>query len=347
MAALNEKIEEAELLLSLDFPNDAKVALQEMIDNAKTINSGSSKNEIEKSISDLSGIVNNINELIPVYDSMLNTFATYSIFEQAAIKAIIITKKEEFNNGIGKTATEIKTIESELINDVKKCFEVNFTPASVELINPDIQGSNDNKADIDGWEIISNGNKTNVGQHYSDKTQRYLDGWSGAKLNYKATQILEDLPNGLYVLKVAARSSSTVGSFVYANNDEIAIDPILSIGNEAEGWNWYKVYTVVTDGKISVGVKTDPNKLNNGEWIGAVDFSLERYGHNSVPTDIDNNIEAKSIYVYAVNNEVKVVGTDKYSIYSIDGKMVSLKSKLTKGVYYVVAEGVSYPVVIK
>ena len=82
--------------------------------------------------------------------------------------------------------------------------------------------------DATGW-IVNKGKgntETNAGQHWSAVAEnRYMDSWSGSGLNFHASQVLTDIPNGTYTVKVATRSSAA-GSFIFALGEAIASEEV-------------------------------------------------------------------------------------------------------------------------
>lgn len=97
-----------------------------------------------------------------------------------------------------------------------------------------------------GWTIDKGTGNTNTasGQYWDprDSGHRYFDSWNGTAgaLNYYAEQVITDLPNGIYTVGVAARTTGE-GSFVFAGNT----------GAAKEDTTWLEIpkqtYTYVDD----------------------------------------------------------------------------------------------------
>jgi hypothetical protein len=92
--------------------------------------------------------------------------------------------------------------------------------------NPDI-------ASEEGWTIDKGvGNKnTNTGQHYSGDTSKpYLDSWNATTgaLNYYAEQKITGIPNGVYTVTAATRTSGATGAFIFAATGEEKADTVWS-----------------------------------------------------------------------------------------------------------------------
>ena len=90
------------------------------------------------------------------------------------------------------------------------------------IINPNFE------TDATGW-IVNKGKgntETNAGQHWSTASDnRYMDSWSGSGLNFHASQVLANIPNGTYTVKVATRSSAA-GAFIFALGEAIASEEV-------------------------------------------------------------------------------------------------------------------------
>ena len=76
-----------------------------------------------------------------------------------------------------------------------------------------------------GW-LVNKGkgnSETNAGQHwYGDTGNRYMDSYNGTAkaLNFRASQVLTDIPNGTYTVKVATRANNT-GAYLFALGEAI------------------------------------------------------------------------------------------------------------------------------
>jgi hypothetical protein len=165
-------------------------------------------------------------------------------------------------------------------------FRLIYVPAkdvTSLIINPTFVGT-DNNAQPEGWTVtkIDGNTITTTGQHYSGvTTNRYLDSWNGTagKLNYHAQQVIKNIPNGIYNVIAAARTSG-LGSYIYAN-DKVA--EITNNGNTGGtlggGWSNITVETVVVmDSTITIGAKTEPGKWK-GTWFSVDDFSMKYFGN--------------------------------------------------------------------
>lgn len=162
------------------------------------------------------------------------------------------------------------------------------------IVNPGITATANNVVP-QGWTIDKGVGNTfsTTGQHYSGvTTNRYLDSWNGTAgaMIYNASQVVDSIPNGVYILKAAARSSGQ-GAFVFANNKQIQIIDNKDAGGAlGKGWNTMAVDSVVVmDSTITIGAKT--TKGWTGTWFSADDFSLQFIGEGD-STTYRNNLNA-------------------------------------------------------
>ncbi|NLE32681.1 MAG: T9SS type A sorting domain-containing protein [Bacteroidales bacterium] len=159
-------------------------------------------------------------------------------------------------------------------------FRLSYVPLvdkTSAIVNPGITAASNNVVP-EGWTINKGvGNSfSNTGQHYSGVTSnRYLDSWNGTAgaMIYNASQVVDSIPNGVYLLKAAARSSGQ-GAYIYGNNKQTQI---IQNGDQngamGRGWNMIAVDSVVVmDNTITIGAKTTTGWT--GTWFSADDFSL-------------------------------------------------------------------------
>jgi len=79
--------------------------------------------------------------------------------------------------------------------------------------------------DAAGW-LVNKGTgntETNASQHWgADAANRYMDSYNGTKkaLNFHGSQVLSNIPNGTYTVKVATRADS-IGAYIFALGEAI------------------------------------------------------------------------------------------------------------------------------
>ena len=149
------------------------------------------------------------------------------------------------------------------------------------IINPGVDAASGNVQPL-GWTVDKGaGNSiTNTGQHYSlVSTNRYLDSWNGTTgaMIYNAKQVVKNIPNGIYDMTAAARTSG-LGSYVFANDAQAQITNNGGGGGTlGNGWSPITaLHAVVMDSTITIGAKTTIGWT--GQWFSVDDFTLTYYG---------------------------------------------------------------------
>ena len=85
-------------------------------------------------------------------------------------------------------------------------------------------------SDAAGW-LVNKGTgntDTNASQHWgADAANRYMDSYNGTAkaLNFRASQVLTDIPNGTYSVKVATRANNT-GAYIFALGEAITSEEV-------------------------------------------------------------------------------------------------------------------------
>lgn len=146
------------------------------------------------------------------------------------------------------------------------------------IVNPTIEGTS-NSAAPNGWTVSKGTGNTfsTTGQHYSGvTTNRYLDSWNGTagSMIYNASQVIKSIPNGIYNVSAAARTSGAK-SYIFANDKQTEIINNGGAGGAlSNGWNTITVEKVaVLDSTITIGAKTVTGWT--GTWFSVDDFKLQ------------------------------------------------------------------------
>ena len=98
------------------------------------------------------------------------------------------------------------------------------TDVTALIVNPTFD------SDAAGW-LVNKGmgnTETNASQHWgADAANRYMDSYNGTDsiLNFRASQVLTDIPNGTYTVKVATRANAA-GAFVFALGEAITSEEV-------------------------------------------------------------------------------------------------------------------------
>ena len=133
-----------------------------------------------------------------------------------------------------------------------------------------------------GWS--STGGFDNQGiatNQQGDFTGGFWENWHpSAKVN-KMYQVIENIPNGTYKLRIAAfvytfaEDNSAPVQYVYANSDKTALTE--------RGPLFYEVYTYVDNNRIEIGLEQTQAIT---QWMGIDNISLTYYGATNVVNDL-------------------------------------------------------------
>ncbi|MBE6291083.1 MAG: hypothetical protein E7091_01505 [Bacteroidales bacterium] len=191
----------------------AAIELADAITAADTTTSAALASVAER----LNAYVSYSNYLITVEEMLNDPYVNYPVTNKNEVKTVIALQKADLVAEL-QAAANVQDLQRKLEENVF-CLEKSLymNPEVGGDLTPLIQNPTfDN--DASGWivKLGAGNNPTNVGAHYGgDDANRYMDSWNGTvgKLDFAAMQILNDIPNGTYALKLAGRSD---GDNVYA-----------------------------------------------------------------------------------------------------------------------------------
>lgn len=166
----------------------------------------------------------------------------------------------------------------------------------------------------EGW---TNGRTEHNQQYTGAPDNTYLDAWNG---NFNMSQVVTELPRGIYSLKVATRGHAdltTANVYVLADGQNYATDihHVGAEGNElGAGWGWTTVDNImINSGTATIGFYSE---CSGGKWAGADNFQLslvraftQEDEEKLIMLDIDaahKELAAKLEEVNALNREVNV-----------------------------------------
>lgn len=207
--------------------------------------------------------------------------AAQAVYDNAsATLAQVVEQEAALNAAIAKVNSAVL-----LYQRISTWTTLPYDATSV-IVNPTVEGTS-NSVVPNGWTVTKgNGNTfTATGQHYSAvSTNRYFDSWNGTAgaMLYTAQQTIKDIPNGIYKLKAAARTSGA-GSYLYAKTSGSTYrTEIINLGSAGgtlgNGFNTITVEVPVLDNTMTIGVTTDKNVSEGsawaGTWFSADDFTL-------------------------------------------------------------------------
>ena len=142
---------------------------------------------------------------------------------------------------------------------------------STYLLNPSFESATSVSTTIANWTNLSNKLQSQNNTSFSKKDGTwYAEKWqsSGNLTGIRLSQQVASIPNGWYLLKVAAFTNQDAGgAFVYANQDS----------TEVFGTNDYDVLVNITTGTLEVGFKV----VKSSNWVACDNFRL--YALESTP----------------------------------------------------------------
>ena len=182
-----------------------------------------------------------------------------------------------------------------------------------------------------GW------SNTRVGtnqQYTGAPDNTYLDFWSGSAWTYDSNQNLSGLPNGVYKLVAAVRSSVNT-CYLYATAVEQSKTTIPATGNTGNtlgnGWQDVEVDNiVVTTNSLTVGVG---GTAVAGSWIGTDNFRLYYYGVDLsvLQTTLSGQISTLNSYKTQVSDAVKLlIETAVGEAENVESTQSALESAIAK-----------------
>lgn len=145
------------------------------------------------------------------------------------VKATVAAQKAELVHHF-RSANSIAELKSKLELVVTYLVKSSFmnaqagTDLTALIVNPTFD------SDAAGW-LVNKGmgnTETNASQHWgADSGNRYMDSYNGTDsiLNFRASQVLTDIPNGTYTVKVATRANAA-GAFVFALGEAITSEEV-------------------------------------------------------------------------------------------------------------------------
>ncbi|MCF0192914.1 MAG: DUF5123 domain-containing protein, partial [Prevotella sp.] len=168
-------------------------------------------------------------------------------------------------------------------------------------------------------------NQTLANNQQGAFTGKFYENWNGSPYTGKLYQIMDNVPNGLYKLEIAAFVNTLANpndcQYVYANNDKT----FLTTGEPTK----YEVWTLVKDNKLEVGFEQTTAVAN---WVGIDNVNLYYYGEEQPVMDIEIS-PASGADIYAEYAAAKANLKDENGVPAIAG-----------GVIINLAEGGSYTI---
>ena len=241
----------------------------------------------------------NLSDAIAAAEDALTTAATVEAIEEALATLQAADKDAvlRYENGLADaTATE----------PVVTSFVVNGTFDS----------------GISGWSCTGGfQNNQTANNQQGDFTGNFYENWNGSGKANKMYQIIEDIPNGTYKLKIAAFVNTLAdpneSQYVFANEDKAFLTTTAP--------KFYEVYTFVENNKVEIGLEQTDVIAN---WMGIDNVSLTYYGAVNSVSDLrlaalqGDYADAKEAAEAALANEeyANVTGEEKTALSAEIGK---------------------------
>ena len=152
-----------------------------------------------------------------------------------------------------------------------------------------INGTFDTNGVVAPWQTTGGfQNQTTANNQQGAFTGNFFENWNPSAKENKMYQVIEDIPNGIYLLKIAAfvntLANPNESQYVFANTDKT----FLSTGEPTA----YEVYTVVENNKIEIGLE---QTTATAGWMGIDNISLTYFGADGTIDDAKNGAIIKEL----------------------------------------------------
>jgi len=177
---------------------------------------------------------------LPAIEEKLNAYSDYATYLEDV--CYMVTDRSYAASNVNDVKTTIAAQKADLtakfqskanVEDLKAKLQnvVSYMEKSAYLhakAGDDVTGLIVNPTfdtDAAGW-LVNKGTgntETNASQHWgADAANRYMDSYNGTKkaLNFHGSQVLSNIPNGTYTVKVATRADS-IGAYIFALGEAI------------------------------------------------------------------------------------------------------------------------------
>lgn len=231
------------------------------IDNVKLIYYGIDKSGL-KMLKDSATVMNNNRQDVgvsAVYTDLSTAIANAQVvYDNTAATALEVVAQET------ALKTAITNVYGAITLQTRKNTWITFPyDATSAIQNPSFESGFTN------WTNVGFVVQTNTSFDPKKTGTNYAEKWitsGGALTALKLSQVVSNIPNGLYLLKVPAQAiqqTGTVypgGAFIFANNDS----------TEVFALNDYTVSTTVTNNTLNIGFKIN----TSGNWVAVDNFQL-------------------------------------------------------------------------
>lgn len=178
-----------------------------------------------------------------------------------------------------------------------------------------------------GWSTTTGANNTGIASNQQgDFTVPFWENWSPNNFTGKMYQVIENVPNGDYLLKAAVFcNNGGSGLYLYANDDKVLANTTAP--------TYHEVMTRVTDNRLEIGIIME-EATNN--WVGIDNVSLTYY--NFYPSF------TKTATGASVKTAKELLDALKYNDYAIGDVTIELQDCADEGgIYLLGSSGFVFP----
>ncbi len=314
----------------------------------------------------LTGILDQtLSVMIPLLEKAegLNSDPGYDPAALAKLNEAVAGQLNKFTSDLIQFAQVKRAIEDAMMRAVlPETIGVDGVDVTIWLTNPGFEES----VWSTGWTNDGFGLTTAMPVRDDWYTNNAVETWTGrgGKLTNKTISQTMLLPNGEYKLSVIATAcqqgkifiyeedgltkkdsitlkTPVTGVWLFANNDSIELaTPMIgqeapyenqTVDNEPHSQLFELAGIKVTDETLTFGIKIRSTIAN---WVAMDNFGLTCFSYSAV--GVEETQEDKDLpVVYQENGLIRVVGTDEFTVTTIDGVSVPSDKQLEAGVYLV------------
>ena len=177
-----------------------------------------------------------------------------------------------------------------------------------------------------GWSTTTGAANTGVASNQQgDFTVPFWENWNPDNFTGKMYQVIENVPNGDYLLKAAVFcNNGGSGLYLYANDDKVLANTTAP--------TYHEVMTRVTDNRLEIGIIME-EATNN--WVGIDNVSLTYY--NFYPSF------TKTATGALVSTAEELIDALKYTNYATQDITIELQDCADEGGIYMIGTGTAFP----
>ncbi|MFA5469999.1 MAG: hypothetical protein WC230_04770, partial [Bacteroidales bacterium] len=325
---LNAQIAEADSLLALKMQASVATALTTAKTNAAAAVAADPavKSQLEAAGAEMAAALAAANASIAGYETLKAAIDSSEVKYNAedpgalAFRAAIDAALAAWTAATIDPAVQIKAL-AIANNAFELALASETTPVVTGLVvNP---GFTDN---LDGW-ITTTGaqNSALASNQTGDFTVPFWENWNGSAYTGKMYQVIENVPNGDYLLKAAVFcNNGGSGLYLYANGDKVLANTTTP--------TFHEVMTRVTDNRLEIGIVME-EATNN--WVGIDNVSLTYY--NFYPSF------TKTATGALVSTAGELIDALKYTNYATQDITIELQDCADEGGIYMIGTGTAYP----